>query len=372
MKQNNTIKDNKILVIIIIATIFGMASGVVGEMIARAYLLDSYYNIPFFGEINIPNGNEIKAGLIIRNANKVVVEQDTKITEIINSSENSIVGVFKKIPESKNNLEKFNLKNYYKINDQVGQGIIITSDGWILTNYKPISLEDCVVISKDGKINNIDKIVSDKISEFNFLHIKANDLQVKKLTLDNEIENGQLALTISFNSQAWVSRVKSNKDENFVRSSDYFSNKLTLIEGVPDEFIGSALFNLSGDIIGVVNGKNEIEPISHLQSAINSLLKNKEISRANLGVNYVNLSDLINYNNKGALIYKDSMGIAVVKKSSADLAGLKEGDIIISVDGIEINKDNDLINIIQWHGAGDKVNIIYLRDGERGEVEVEL
>lgn len=364
-------KKNNILAIIILSVIFGMASGVVGEIIARVYLLDSYYNIPFFGEINLPNGNEIRSGLIIRNANKVVVEQDTKITEIINSSENSVVGVFKKIVNNSDS-EKFDLKNYYQANNEIGQGIIITTDGWILTSYKPRSLEESVVITKDKKIYNIDKIVNDEITGFNFLHIKANDLQVKKLASDNEIEIGQLALAISWNSQAWLSRVKDKEDTNLVKSSDYFFNRLDLIDNIPNEFIGSALFNLSGDIIGIINNKNEVESISHLQPAIYSLLKNKEISRASLGVNYVNLADLIDVNKKGALIYKDANGIAVAKKSHADLAGLKEGDIIIFIDGVEINEDNDLINIIQSYAVDDIVNVVYLRNGERGEVEVKL
>ena len=387
-KQKNI--RNRIILIIVLATTFGMASGIVGGLIARSYL--SNYNIPLFGEISFSNGDYGGANLIIRDAKKVIVEQDTKVIETINSVSNSMVGIFKKQDQALatgKDAEKFNLDNYYEADQEIGQGLVISSDGWIMTDFfqeqasKQDILADYVVITKDKKIYDIDKIVSDSLTPFYFIHIKAMELPVRKFVPINEVSNGQLVLAVNWDGYSWLSRIsnKQDKGESIINFSDVFSSKFSLMENIPEEFKKSVLFNLAGDVIGLIDSKGEIEPIYHFTSAIESLFKHKEIRRAGLGVNYINLSDLVkistdglpqNGDDKGAIIYKDNKGIAVVKGSPADSAGLTEGDIIISIGNIEINKDNDLNEVIQSYLAGDKIDIVYLRNGKREEVEVVL
>ena len=383
-KQKN--KKNSIMLVIILAVIFGMASGVVGELIARSYLLN--YNIPFFGEISFTSGDYGGANLIIRDAKKVIVEQDTKVIETINSANNSLVGIFKK-QKIKKSINGFDLSDYYQISQEVSQGLIVSSDGWIITSFLPIQidapsvLDDYVVITKDKKIYTIDNIVSDSLTPFYFIHIKVSDLPVRKFASINEINNGQLMLAVNWDGHSWLSRIsdKQDKGQNIVNFSDVFSSKVSLMENIPEEFKKSVLFNLAGDVVGLINDQGEIEPIYHFSSAIKSLFKYKKIRRASIGVNYINLSDLVKVNaedllqngeDKGAMIYKNNKGITVVKGSAADLAGLAEGDIIILIGNIEMNKDNNLSEVIQSYLAGDKVKIVYLHNGKREEVEVVL
>ena len=383
-KQKN--KKNGVMLIIILAVIFGMASGVVGELIARSYLLN--YNIPFFGEISFTSGDYGGANLIIRDAKKVIVEQDIKVIETINSANNSLVGIFKK-QKIKKSINGFDLSDYYQISQEVSQGLIVSSDGWIITSFLPIQtdvpsvLDDYVVITKDKKIYTIDNIVSDSLTPFYFIHIKVSDLPVRKFASINEINNGQLMLAVNWDGHSWLSRIsdKQDKGQSIINFSDVFSSKVSLMENIPEEFKKSVLFNLAGDVVGLINDQGEIEPIYHFSSAIKSLFKYKEIRRASIGVNYINLSDLVKVNvedllqngeDKGAMIYKNNKGIAVVKGSAADLAGLAEGDIIILIGNIEINKDNNLSEVIQSYLAGDKVKIVYLHNGKREEVEVVL
>jgi len=400
MGQNSKNKKNGIILVIALAVIFGLASGVVGELIARSYLLN--YNIPFFGEISFPNGDYGAANLIIRDAKKVIVEQDTKVIETINSANNSLVGIFKKQEQPSsvklgfktqlNTAAVFNPDDYYEIDQEAGQGLIVSSDGWIITNFKLDVLANYVVITKDKKIYTIDKIVSDSLTPFYFMHIKARDLPVRKFASINEINNGQLALAVNWDGHSWLSRIssKQNNGQRIINFSDAFSSRFNLMEDLPKEFKESVLFNLAGDVIGLIDDQCKIEPIYHFSSAIKSLFKYKEVRRASIGINYINLSDLVKVNtedllrnpalregrgngeDKGAIIYKDNKGIAVVKGSAADLAGLAEGDIIILIGSIEINKDNDLSEAIGQFLAGDKIKIVYSRNGKRQEVEVVL
>ena len=129
-------KENTKITIIILAVIFGLTSGIVGGLLGRTYILGNIYNLPFFGEIVFPKGDYNGGSLIISGAKKVVVEQNTKVTETINSANSSLVGIFvkQKYTEDTSLDQGFDLDNYYKLNKELGQGLIITSDGWIITN----------------------------------------------------------------------------------------------------------------------------------------------------------------------------------------------------------------------------------------------
>lgn len=375
------------LIIIILSFVLGLAGGIGGAIFTRIYILERFYNIPLSGEFDYSGGNLGGSNIIIKDAKKIVVEQNDKITETINSARGSLVGIFKVNPAAKAEKEnvagqKFNLSDFYKLGEEVGQGFIITSDGWIITAFKPANL-DYAIITQDKKIYNIDKIIGDSLTPFYFVHINAMELPVRGMAEKSEIKNGQLVLALNWKGEAEQNSIISSADRgnNFLFFSDLLADKIVLSDALDKKFFGSFLFNLNGDIIGLINENGEAESISHITPAIRGLLKNKEIKRPALGVNYLDLSLLVNYSSaqsatnqyqKGALIYKNLDGASIIKGSAAEKAGLKEGDIIVSVDDLELDGENNLTDIIQNYIAGDIVNIAYLRNGESGEVEVQL
>lgn len=383
IKIKNIIKKHNFLVILIIAIIFGLAGGIVGDLVARSYILETSYNLPFLSNIDFSKVDYRGQGIVINNARNVTIEQDTKIDEIINSTASSFVTIFKEQKVGKKGLE-FDLNNYYKLDQPLGQGFVITSDGWIITSLqfeKKASLADFVVITNDKVIYNIDKILTDDLTSFNFIHVKARDLSVKKFAEHRSINSGSMIVAINWESISWLSSVIGlmEEDENQVMSSDHFSKNIILADILPKEFYGSILFNLAGEVVGFANSRGEIEIITHLEAAIKSLLKYKEIRRPSLGVNYLDLSRLVaaggqelNLNNKGALIYKDAKGVALAKGGVAELAGLQAGDIITAINNIEIDGFNDLTYIIQNYTAGEKIKINYWRSDELKEVDIVL
>ncbi len=78
------------------------------------------------------------------------------------------------------------------------------------------------------------------------------------------------------------------------------------------------------------------------------------------------------YPTKGALIYPNKEGTALTPKSPAEKAGLKKGDIILSVNNTEIDKNNDLARVIQKYLPDEKLNIRYIRGGEENRKEIIL
>ena len=373
---------NNLIIIIIISVFFGLLSGVVGEILTRVYIFDDAYNLPFFTEINIADINKNNQNLVIRNPKKVVVEQNTKISEIANSSRKNIVGIFKKLEnkiEKQENIEKFNIKNFYQINNELAQGLIITSDGWIITEYNisdaekisTSTMEKYVIIDYNKKIYNIDKIISDDYSNYSYWHIRANDLPVKEFASKNSIKNGNIVVAVNWDGAIFVSNIIEIKDKNnkLIKSSEDFNSEIILSNTINKNFYGSYLFDLNNNLVGIINNDGKINFINNFLSCIDCLLKNKKIKHAYLGIKYIDLSSLKQNNiisnnkyNNGALIYS----------TDEKLTKLLKGDIIISINNIILDKNNSLSNIISSKTAGDEINVIYLRNKEKKSVKIKL
>ena len=108
-----------------------------------------------------------------------------------------------------------------------------------------------------------------------------------------------------------------------------------------------------------------------------SVQKTGKISRAYLGVRYVLLNEQIAQSNNlpsntGALVYASGNQIAVVPNSPADKAGIKENDIIIKIDGVDINEENSISTVIAKKKPGETVTITILRDGKEQQVKATL
>lgn len=384
MKMKKQQKNNNTIKVVILATIFGLAAGVVGSMFIGAGPFDSLYSAPFFGEINFSDGKFSGSNLIIRDAKKVIVEQDTKVDETINSVSTSMVGIFKKKEIKASQGSKFNPDNYYQLDQEIGQGLIITSDGWIMTSLfiedarSDIVISDYIVITKDREIYTIDKFAPDPKTPFSFIHVEgARDLPVRSFAADNEITSGKFVIVSSWEGKNFLTHITGRKDIEalLVKSSDSFFDELVLTDDLSQDFAMSVIFDLGGNIAGLVDKEGKARPISHFSSAINSLLKYKEIKRPGLGINYIDLSQLASddfENNKGAIIYENASGVSVTQESPAQIAGLREGDIITSIDNTQLDQNNNLTYSIQSYLPGDKINIAFSRNGLEREVEVEL
>lgn len=389
--------SSKILVIIILATIFGLGSGMVGTLLTRVYLLEESFNVPMFGEIDLSGSSYTNQGLVISNPKKVVVEQNTKVTETVKAVSASIVGIFEKKILAEGEVE-FDLDNYYSLEDKLAEGLIMTSDGWILSNYVPQELkgintqneellaqrkaeaeEAYVIITSDNKVYEVNNVMVDDLRSLSFWHVAETAFPVKKFISRDELLNGQILLGVNWDANVALSSILEVKrlDDTKVKSSDDFFEEIVLSDSLNEEFTDGFFFDLNGNLAAVRNLEGEIIPIYSYQSCITCLLNGDDIIRPSLGVNYTSLSELVPVGENigelyGALITRDARGVAIEKDSPADLAGLEEGDIIISVNNVEINEINDLSRIISTYRSGDEILLLVDRDGVRDTISLKL
>lgn len=403
MKENQT-KNRIVIIIVVVSALFGILGGIVGGLVARAYLLDNALDLPFFGEINVSNRDFGGPNIVFRDAKKVVIEQDAKAIETANAGKYVMAGIFERINKKSVDVDKsdseedasiFDPNDYYDLKKPLGEALVISSDGWVMTNFMPRNiasvkedviadkeiLADYVLITNDRQIHVVDKVIKDPSSEFAFMHIDTSNLSVRKLVDRKDIRQGQMIVAVNWLGEANVTTIKeiSYQSRNNTRFSDGIGPIIISSDDVGAEFNGSVVFNLSNDIVAVINSKGDILPISNFSSAIVSALRYGSVKRASLGLYYIELKNILNFdskekntNHEKGIVIHNNDGLAIVKDSPADIAGLKPGDILLTVDNREINGILGLDDILKDYLSGDEITIKYLRNDEETEIVLRL
>ncbi len=375
------LKSN-ILLVVVLAVISGLVAGACGEIITRVYLLNDF-SLPYFSpEVNLTDlNNNNRSNLVIRDPKKVVVNQDLKVTETINSLAPSLVSIFKQINQK---VVSDPLKpQYYSLDDPLFLGLIISSDGWVMSSLPAelkdaFTLKDYVVVAADRKIYTIDKITVLKNipGDVIFFHLTgAVNLPVRKIVSRSELSLGQSLIVIDNNNNVWPTTLSSFKKTPNVLNSDSLNARLALASNSEAIQKNSFVFNLAGDLTAIVSANNEIIPAFAYNSFWQSFWQKGLVVRPYLGINYLDLSLVripdLNLE-KGALIYAPSDKLAIAKDSPAAKSGLIAGDVITWVGNQEINSTNDLADLVANYKPGDKIAITYLRSGLEKEVDVKL
>jgi hypothetical protein len=393
MKEKKVSTDNKInnisiFLVIVLALVFGLGGGAAVVFLTQSYLFQDNNDLKANKPIDTSSQDSLRqANSLVENAKKIIASQENKINDTISASQNSLVGVFKKNPAATTTAEaavnNFDISDYYRLSDAVGEGIVVTSDGWVLTSdftknaSESAVLKNYVVITKTNQVYNIDKISQTGINSYLFVHLdKAKDLPVKSFVSKMDLANSQSLVALNWLGESYLTSIVDKAiNDKPVKDSDIGSQNIVLANNLGDYFDKAFIFSLDGRVVGYFDKKNGSEPLYNFQSFIEGLLQGKESHRPSLGVNYVNLQEYaINDTgyNKGALIYSDSKLPPVKPGSSAALIGLRAGDVIISVDNTMIDAMHDLRDVLEQYSAGDQINIIYQRDGAENSVNVKL
>jgi hypothetical protein len=393
MKEKKSSNENNkqklgLLAVVFLSLIFGIGGGAAVLFFIQPYILQNNLNSLAVSQINSSSQDNLRqANSVIESAKKIIANQENKINDTISSSQNSLVGVFKKssnATSSPSSGKNFNISNYYRLSDAVGEGIVVTSDGWVLTSdfTKNVSensvLKNYVVITKDKKIYNIDKISQTGIDSYLFVHLSgAKDLLVKSFVSKMELSNGQSLVALNWLGESYLTSIVDKVESQDVsRSSDIASQNIVLSNNLGDYLDQAFIFSLDGRVVGYFDKKNGSEPLYNFQPLIKGLLQGKQSHLASLGISYVNLQEYAIIDagySKGALIYSANPKISAVKaSSSAAVAKLQAGDIIISVDNTQIDASHDLRDILEQYSSGNQINIIYRRNGADNSVNVKL
>lgn len=281
--------------------------------------------------------------------------------------------------------------------ESAGTGVILTSDGLILTNRHvvPAGTTDVSVTLSDGTVLDKVKVVgrtgsSDSL-DVAFLQVEdveGRNLKPAKLGDSSKMQVGDSVVAIGNALGQFQNTVTTGIISGYGRSLQASDGSGSSADNLDDMFqtdaainegnSGGPLVNMNGEVIGIntaiATDSENIGfaiPINNISGLIESVKETGKLERPYLGVRYVMLTDDIakEYNlsvTRGAYIpSSQSMGSeTVIADGPADQAGVEEGDVITKVDGTAINEKNSLLSVLGTHKPGDKVVLTVVRDGK--------
>ena len=251
-----------------------------------------------------------------------------------------------------------------QVESGAGSGVVISSDGYILTCAHVVS-----------GASNITVTIGD--TDYPATVGNSDSLAVGESVLAVGNPLGELGGTVT-------SGIVSALNRSVTIQGTSSTNTMSLIQmdaSVSPGNSGGGLFNMNGELIGLVNAKSSSSdaeglgfaiPINDAIKVAQDLLENGYVSgRPYMGITYLAVTDAqtaaqLNVNAYGVYV------VDVVQGGPADKAGLKTGDRIVSIDGTEIAQKDDLGTLIQQHAAGDTLSITVAREGQMQTVSLTL
>ncbi len=270
-----------------------------------------------------------------------------------------------------------------------GSGFIITSDGYILTNYHVISGYDSVTVATyDQKTYEAEVIGYDESNDIAVLKIDAEGLTPVTIGDSDTLRVGDTVLAIGNPlgelTFSLTRGIVSALSRNIRTGSGTSMNLIQTDCAINSGNSGGALFNTRGEVIGITNakysastysGEAEIDnigfaiPINSVKKIVSSIIDNGYVLKPYIGVSVSPISEEtsnITGIESGAVIQE------VTEGAPADLAGLQVHDVIIGVGDKEIKDSNDLVQVIASADPGDVLTFHVYRQGKEIQVDVEI
>jgi Do/DeqQ family serine protease len=267
----------------------------------------------------------------------------------------------------------------------LGSGVIVNADGTILTNNHVVEGSDKIKVDLTDKRSFDAKIIgTDKASDLAVLKIVGKDLPVAAMGDSNQVRVGDVVLAIGNPlglQQTVTAGIISAKGRATGLSDGSFEDFIQTDAPINRGNSGGALINTNGELIGINSqilspsggniGIGFAIPSNMAKSVMEQLLKNGKVSRGRLGIGIQPVTSDI----AETIGLKEVRGVIVNSVESGgagDKAGLKQGDIIIALNGERIDDNNVLRNKIASTPPGTEVTLTIMRDGSEKQFKATL
>ena len=275
-----------------------------------------------------------------------------------------------------------------QVESGAGSGVIISSDGYILTCAHVVDGASTITVTINDQDYTATLVGEDTTSDIAVVKIDATGLTPATVGDSDSLKVGQSVMAVGNPLGELGGTVTGGMISALNRSvtiqSSGSTNTMSLIQmdaSVSPGNSGGGLFNMNGELIGIVNAKSSSSdaeglgfaiPINDAIKVAQELMENGYVTgRPYLGITYLGVEDSQTAAQLGVNAYGVYI-VDVVKGSPAEKAGLQSGDRIVSVDGTEIASKTDLGTLMQEHSAGDTLSITVARDGQMQTVSVTL
>ena len=277
-----------------------------------------------------------------------------------------------------------------------GSGVIISDDGYIVTNNHVVNNADEITVTLNNKKTYKAKVVgTDPAYDLAVIKVEAAGLPFLLYGNSDELKIGQWVLAIGYplNLETTVTAgIVSAKARSLGLNRDKSGDQKAGVESfiqtdaaVNQGNSGGALVNTDGKLVGInsaiasptgyYSGYSYAIPVNIVKKVVDDLIKFGTVQRGYLGLQFINASDLGEDEKKKVGIPLNAEGIYaqdVPTDGGAYAAGIRKGDIIKNVGGTEVTSGAELQEQVSKFKPGDKVPVTYVRSGKENTVTVTL
>ena len=272
-----------------------------------------------------------------------------------------------------------------------GSGVILTADGYIVTNNHVVQDADELTVKLNDNREFKARIIGlDKTTDLALIKIEAKDLPAITVANSDDLKLGEWVLAIGnpFSLTSTVTAgIVSAKARSLGATPGSIESFIQTDAAINPGNSGGALVNARGELVGInamlysqtgsYSGYGFAIPTSIMNKVVDDLRQYGTVQRALLGISGQDVSTYIDAEKeKGREPDLGTVNGIYVAEVTADgaaaAAGLKEGDVITSIDGKTIEKFGQLQELLVNHRPGDKVSVTYLRDKKQHTVQITL
>ena len=270
-----------------------------------------------------------------------------------------------------------------------GSGVIISEDGYIVTNNHVVDFADLVTIRMmDGEEFEAEIIGRDPSTDLAVLKIQASNLPVLEYANSDEIKVGEWVLAVGNPFEYLTSTVTAGIISAKGRDIDPIKGEKTIEEFIQTDAAinpgnsGGALVDTEGRLLGINTaiasytgnyaGYSFAIPVNLMERVVTDIInKGGDIERTTLGVSVEEIDE--EYAKEAGLELDRGLIVRGLENGgAAEFAGILPNDIIVEVDGISAAKFEDLKEIIAYAKVGDTLNVKVYRKGKYVEIPVRL
>lgn len=271
-----------------------------------------------------------------------------------------------------------------------GSGVIISEDGYVITNNHVVQDAETINVVLNDKRSFVARLVgNDPSSDLAVIKIEADGLEPLQFGNSDEVKIGEWVLAVGnpFNLTSTVTAgIVSAKARNINILGNKMSNApiesfIQTDAAVNPGNSGGALVNLKGELVGIntaiasstgsYTGYSFAIPSNIVRKVTSDLIQYGMTQKANIGVHFAEMDSKL-AEVKGIKSVRGIYIGYVIKDGAADKAGIKDGDIITSIDGKSVNSNAEFNEVLAQHSPGDVVKVAIERDGKSFYFDVTL
>lgn len=352
-------RERSFLPTLVLSVGFGIAAGAVGTLLVLAYVAPgvapSGLPFPVLTDRTRTASYEISA---------TTLEPATRASVVLTLAKPQGAGA---------------LDGAYVPGDAIGAGVVLTSDGWIVTHAGAVAKakrqQDLVAVV-GGRAYAVRRTVSDPYTDAAFLKIDAANLPVVAFGETGDITPGQVLYAPD--AAGGFLRVAATANDvlpaetvdGLVRSSERIARVLRVTADA-EPLPGTMVVNQEGKAVGIVAASGRfgttVVPVSAFSAVVGAVLRGEQPARPILGLQYAELSQVPGRAGeslaRGAFVTAspDGKRPALVRRGPAETAGLRAGDVVVAIDGDPVSSKRPLADAIAEYQPGETVTLTVLR-----------